>query len=229
MRYGSLILILIGLLTASAFGQNRSLAILPLNLGSGVSSPEKFNASTEATGALYSALQKASGVMVYRARANHPSLSRAVAEGRLRRERLDPPYTGREVDGTWVGVRLGRELSADYVIVGTVEEFSSADGGKSARVTLNIDLLEVKTNRLVLSSAESGVGRISDDQPVGNQAYISALNDAASKIKAGVLEAVGVTEQSPEAQKRNKRQGELGVAALFGVSFLIGLRLLTQR
>lgn len=204
----------------------KEVLLLPFGLAEKVQPPEKFNLAGEISNALYARLAKLEGLLVQRFKSSHPSVQRAVEEGRLKKERLVPPFNVQEADGTWLAVKVGREMAATYVVAGTIEEYRYEESTKQVTLTLSVDLLQVKENKVLLSSAETARVRGKRDSEE-NTLVIEAISSVVQKLTTAMEATLkGVQAPAPqeaESKQKSSRQ-EGGFFALLGFSLLIWLR-----
>jgi hypothetical protein len=125
---------------------------------------------------------------VLRFRETNPSITRAVEENRIRRDRLTPPFNEREADGTWRAARVGALLDVDLAFAGRIEEFSYDPTKREAIITISGDLIDVRSGEVIVSVAESGRGRLGSDQEDVNIARIAAVAEVAQKVGAALRE-----------------------------------------
>ena len=113
-----------GLSLGLAAAQTRELVLFSFAQGAAVQPTDEFNVNVEALNALYAQLKEIPGIYVLRFRETNPSITRAIEENRIRRDRLNPPFNEREADGTWRAARVGALLDVDLAFAGRIEEFS---------------------------------------------------------------------------------------------------------
>jgi hypothetical protein len=109
----------LGLATA----QTRELVLFPFVQGAAVQPTEEFNVNVEVLNALYAQMKEIPNIYVLRFRETNPSITRAIEENRIRRDRLNPPFNEREADGSWRAARVGAIMGVDLAFAGRIEEF----------------------------------------------------------------------------------------------------------
>ncbi|MEJ5385018.1 MAG: hypothetical protein WHS44_09085 [Fimbriimonadales bacterium] len=203
-----------------AAAQTRELVLFPFAQGAAVQPTEDFNVNTEALNALYAQLKEIPGVYVLRFRETNPSVTRAIEENRIRRDRLNPPFNEREADGTWRAARVGALLDVDLAFAGRIEEFSYDPNTREAIITLSGDLIDVRTGEVIVSVAESGRARLGSDDEDVNRARIAAVADVAQKVGAAVRERLAPPVEQPtqpQEPRRVDRKRERAAVTLFAI------------
>jgi hypothetical protein len=206
----------LGLATA----QTRELVLFPFVQGAAVQPTEEFNVNVEVLNALYAQMKEIPNIYVLRFRETNPSITRAIEENRIRRDRLNPPFNEREADGSWRAARVGAIMGVDLAFAGRIEEFSYDPTAREAIITVSGDLIDVRSGEVLLSVAETGRGRLCTDDADVNLARIAAVAEVAQKISAAVRERlVPPVEQPTQPQERRQpdRHRERAAVALFAV------------
>jgi hypothetical protein len=206
----------LGLATA----QTRELVLFPFVQGAAVQPTEEFNVNVEVLNALYAQMKEIPNIYVLRFRETNPSITRAIEENRIRRDRLNPPFNEREADGSWRAARVGAIMGVDLAFAGRIEEFSYDPTAREAIITVSGDLIDVRSGEVLLSVAETGRGRLGTDDADVNLARIAAVAEVAQKISAAVRERlVPPVEQPTQPQERRQpdRHRERAAVALFAV------------
>jgi hypothetical protein len=206
----------LGLATA----QTRELVLFPFVQGAAVQPTEEFNVNVEVLNALYAQMKEIPNLYVLRFRETNPSITRAIEENRVRRDRLNPPFNEREADGTWRAARVGAIMGVDLVFAGRIEEFSYDPTMREAIITVSGDLIDVRSGEVLLSVAETGRGRLRTDDADVNLARIAAVAEVAQKIGAAVRERlVPPVEQptQPQEQRQPDRRRERAAVTLFAI------------
>lgn len=204
----------------AAAQQTRELVLFPFAQGAAVQPTEEFNVNTEALNALYAQLKEIPGVYVLRFRETNPSVTRAIEENRIRRDRLNPPFNEREADGTWRAARVGALLDVDLAFAGRIEEFSYDPNTREAIITLSGDLIDVRTGEVIVSVAESGRARLGSDDEDVNRARIAAVAEVAQKVGAAVRERLAPPVEQPtqpQEPRRVDRKRERAAVTLFAI------------
>ena len=150
----------------------------------------------------------------------HPSITRAVEENRIRRDRLNPPFNEREADGTWRAARVGALLDVDLAFAGRIEEFSYDPTKREAIITISGDLIDVRTGEVIVSVAETGRGRLGSDQEDVNIARIAAVAEVVQKVGAALRERLAPPVQQPtqpQEERRPDRKRERATVTLFAI------------
>jgi len=208
----------LGLATA----QTRELVLFPFVQGAAVQPTEEFNVNVEVLNALYAQMKEIPNIYVLRFRETNPSITRAIEENRIRRDRLNPPFNEREADGSWRAARVGAIMGVDLAFAGRIEEFSYDSTRREAIITVSGDLIDVRSGEVLLSVAETGRGRLRSDDADANLARIAAVAEVAQKIGAAVRERLApLVEQVPQSQERRQpdRRRERAVVTLFAIIF----------
>lgn len=198
--------------------QMRELVLFPFAQGAAVQPTDEFNVTTEALNAVYAQLKEIPNLYVLRFRETNPSISRAIEENRIRRDRLVPPFNEREADGTWRAARVGALLDVDFAFAGRIEEFSYNPTTREAIITISGDLIDVRTGEVVVSVAESGRGRLGSDEQDVNIARIAAVAEVAQKVGAALRERLAPRIEQPaqpQEQRRPDRKRERAIVTLF--------------
>jgi hypothetical protein len=206
----------LGLATA----QTRELVLFPFVQGAAVQPTEEFNVNVEVLNALYAQMKEIPNIYVLRFRETNPSITRAIEENRIRRDRLNPPFNEREADGTWRAARVGAIMGVDLAFAGRIEEFSYDPTTREAIITVSGDLIDVRSGEVLLSVAETGRGRLGTDDTDVNLARIAAVAEVAQKIGAAVRERLAPpVEQPTQPQERQQpdRPRERAVVTLFAI------------
>lgn len=213
--------LLVSLLLAQGFAnQVRELVLFPFAEGAAVQPTEEFNVGVELLNALYAQLKEIPNLYVVRYRETNPSIQRALEENRLRRDRLTPPFNQREADGTWRAARIGAVMGANLAFAGRIEEFSYNPETREVTLTVSGELIDVATNEVLLSVAETGRGRLGRDETDPNIARIAAVAQVAERIGAAVRERLAPAAEQPaktEPRKQPDRRRERAVASIFVV------------
>ncbi|MGQ9900635.1 MAG: hypothetical protein ACUVR1_00290 [Fimbriimonadales bacterium] len=200
--------------------QTRELVLFPFAQGAAVQPTEEFNVNTEALNAVYAQIKDIPNLYVLRFRETNPSVSRAVEENRIRRDRLVPPFNEREADGTWRAARVGALLDVDFAFAGRIEEFSYNPTTREAIITISGDLIDVRTGEVIVSVAESGRGRLGSDEEDANIARIAAVAEVAQKVGAAMRERLAPPVEQPaqpQEQRRPDRKRERATVTLFAI------------
>lgn len=208
--------------------ETRELVLFPFDKASAVQEPEEFNLNAELLGALYAQLKDTPNLYVWRFRENSPPVRRALDENRLRRDRLNPPFNEREADGTFRAVRVGSVLGAQYALAGTIAEAQYDPNTREARITVSLDLVDVRTNELLVSIAQTGRGQLGRDESDVNLAYIRAIADVTQKIASPIRERLALPTETTAPQKQQKRVDRRRERTVFGLFLLVlgtGIRL----
>lgn len=220
-------LICVGHLPAS---EVKELVLFPFSLASGVQQPEEFNVEAEALNALYAKLKETAGVHVTRFRPTHPSVTRALEENRLRRDRINPPFNEREADGTWRSARIGAVMGADFVLSGALAEVRYDQRRRTAVVTLSVELVQVSDNSVLVSVVESGSGQLEGEESDPNLAYIRAVDNVTARIAQVLKERLqppAAPQPEPEEKRKvNRRAQEGTLVGLFTLLLGVGARLM---
>jgi len=206
----------LGLATA----QTRELVLFPFVQGAAVQPTEEFNVNVEVLNALYAQMKEIPNIYVLRFRETNPSITRAIEENRIRRDRLNPPFNEREADGSWRAARVGAIMGVDLAFAGRIEEFSYGPTTREAIITVSGDLIDVRSGEVLLSVAETGRGRLGTDDADVNLARIAAVAEVAQKISAAVRERlVPPIEQPTQPQERRQpdRHRERAAVTLFAI------------
>ena len=206
----------LGLATA----QTRELVLFPFVQGAAVQPTEEFNVNVEVLNALYAQMKEIPNIYVLRFRETNPSITRAIEENRIRRDRLNPPFNEREADGSWRAARVGAIMGVDLAFAGRIEEFSYNPTTREAIITVSGDLIDVRSGEVLLSVAETGRGRLGTDDTDANLARIAAVAEVARKIGAAVRERLTPpVEQPTQPQERQQpdRHRERAIVTLFAI------------
>ena len=206
----------LGLATA----QTRELVLFPFVQGAAVQPTEEFNVNVEVLNALYAQMKEIPNLYVLRFRETNPSITRAIEENRIRRDRLNPPFNEREADGSWRAARVGAIMGVDLAFAGRIEEFSYNPTTREAIITVSGDLIDVRSGEVLLSVAETGRGRLGTDDTDANLARIAAVAEVARKIGAAVRERLTPpVEQPTQPQERQQpdRHRERAIVTLFAI------------
>lgn len=191
--------------------ETRELILFPFGKSTAAQEPEEFNLNAELMGALYAQLKDTPGLYIWRFRENSPSVRRALDENRLRRDRLNPPFNEREADGTFRSARVGALLGAQYALAGTIAEFRYDPNTREATITVTLDLVNVRTNELMVSVGETGRGKLARDESDPNLAYIRAISKVTQKIAPVIKERLAspvAPESETKPEKRVDRRRE---------------------
>jgi len=213
--------LLVALLLAQGFAsQVRELVLFPFAEGAAVQPTEEFNVGVEMLNALYAQLKEIPNLYVVRYRETNPSIQRALEENRLRRDRLTPPFNQREADGTWRAARIGAVMGANLAFAGRIEEFSYNPETREVTLTVSGELIDVATNEVLLSVAETGRGRLGRDETDPNLARIAAVAQVAERIGTAMRERLAPAAEQPikaEPRKQPDRRRERAIASIFVV------------
>jgi hypothetical protein len=200
--------------------QTRELVLFPFAQGAAVQPTEDFNVNNEALNALYAQMKEIPSIYVLRFRETSPSITRALDENRIRRDRLNPPFNEREADGSWRAARVGTLLGVDLAFAGRIEEFGYDPTTREAIITVSGDLIDVRSGEVLLSVAETGRGRLGSDDADVNLARIAAVAEVAQKISTAVRERLAPpVEQPTQPQERRQpdRRRERATVTLFAI------------
>jgi len=198
----------------------RELVLFPFGQGAAVQPAEEFNVEVEALNALYAQLKDIPSLYVLRFRETNPSIRRAIDENRIRRDRLTPPFNEREADGTWRAARVGALMGANLAFAGRIEEFSYNPETREVTLTVSGELIDVATNEVLLSVAETGRGRLGRDETDPNLARIAAVAQVAERIGTAMRERLAPAAEQPikaEPRKQPDRRRERAIASIFVV------------
>lgn len=156
---------------------------------------------------------------VYRAYAYNeriPSIQRAVREVPLKQEDVEGPF-GAGKDGVAKAIRLAKEMSADFALVGTIED-TKVDVAKSiASVTMSACIVDVKTGDTVKTIAVTGnvlTGTKSNEAEL----IAGATNDAVTKMVKEIAPNPVPGNQQVVSRKKTSWTKKLFIPILLGVA-----------
>ncbi|MCE5314586.1 MAG: hypothetical protein ABFD49_08200 [Armatimonadota bacterium] len=162
---------------------SESLVIFPFDSGETISKlPESFG--EDMATALRSMLVGNDQYWVYFYTDRLAPVKRAKDDNLLKTQDASGPFSS----DTGKCVKLARLLAADYLICGAVEEYGVDKSTKSAQLTVSVNLVSVKTGKVVRTLLVTG--RTPEGASTGDEDDSRALaaGDAIAKLKSQLLQ-----------------------------------------
>ena len=110
-----------------------------------------------------------------------PSVQRAVLETTLRKEDLKGPF-GIEADQLANALKVTREMAADMMLVGTIDDVKCDPATKKAQVTLTAVVADGRTGEAAKTVAVTGETPANTKSSNANDLIAQAAGDAVTKI-----------------------------------------------
>ncbi|MCC6444049.1 MAG: hypothetical protein IT210_11420 [Armatimonadetes bacterium] len=135
---------------------------------------------------------------VYGFNPKSPSVERAVSENRLTRQDIAPPFD------TDKAVKIGKEMGADLVMVGSIDEITYDPNAKTSSLTVTVQLVDVKTGTPAKTTAVTGRSKEGAQSADEGALMAQALDDVIAKT----TQALGVEKAAPAPGEQPKARGE---------------------
>jgi hypothetical protein len=176
----------------------QSLVIFPFDNAVGVKLPETFG--EDVASALHSMMFSNDHYWVYFYTDRLAPIQRAKDDGGIKPQETTPPFS----EDREKSVKLARLLAADYLLVGSVEDYKMDIANKSAQVTLSVNLVSTKTGKVVKTLLVTG--RTPEGSSNGEEEDVRALaaGDAVAKLKVQLLEEESSTKESDETAEKSR-------------------------
>lgn len=140
-----------------------------------------------------------------------PSVQRSVRELALRPDDVKGPF-GTDKDQIASALKIGREIAADFVLIGTIDEIKADATGKKAEITLTAVLADVRTGESVKTVAVTGQTPDNTTSTIEADLIAQAAGNAVAMmtrevVSAGQTVAIqGVTEGNAPVIKKSKKK-----------------------
>ncbi|HOK55366.1 MAG TPA: hypothetical protein PLU88_09805 [Armatimonadota bacterium] len=152
-----------------------------------------------------------------------PPIKRAVKELVLRPNDLKGPF-GTEEEQIASAIKVAREMAADYVLVGSIDDVTVDTENNKAEVTLTAVLANGSTGEAAQSVAVTGAASANTDQTTEDELITLAAQDAVAKmikqISPDTEQQVTTTTKPVVTEKRKKSSTlrKLLIPILLGVA-----------
>jgi len=198
--------------------ETQTLVVFPMDYSA---NPSSTQVAEELTKAIRKALSSVPKYVVIAYSENLPSVERMVKMEQEKSHILSGPfYSDRKAIGN--AVAIGQSMSADLVVVGTVDKYNVSEKG-IAELGATVELVDSHTGKTIRSVVVTG--RSGD--PSAAQAYLSkqsgpeseAVSDTVKKIVSGISgeDAQTAPQQTPPTEQPKKKKSNnlwWGVALL---------------
>ena len=153
-----------------------------------------------------------------------PSIRRAVMETTLKADDLRGPF-GTEQSQITGAVKIAKEMAADLILVGSIDEVTSDPANKKAQVTLTAVVADGRTGEAIKTLAVTGETPANTDSTIETDLIAMAAGDAVAKLVKEVSpEPVVPVKPVVEKKKKTSLFRRLVVPLLLGaaVGLIIG-------
>ena len=157
-----------------------------------------------------------------------PAVRRLVAMQPDKKSLISGPFTNDQV-GIAKAMTLGKAMSADLLVVGTIEKYAFNDTAGTADVTVKVQLIDAATGKTVQTAnvTGSGVGKTTRMEGASEAAVQrDAIRDAVSKLMKAIT---GMDYQAPvqgtTVVMESKKSRKTGWVPLLLISLGVGLLL----
>ncbi len=131
-----------------------------------------------------SGLSAAKGVTAFGLTERLPAIRRATqVDKTLKKEDLAGPF-GTEKDQIQLALKIAREVAADYVLVGSIDDITTDNDTKKADVMVSASLVNVSTGEIVKTDVVTGQSAPSTKADDSSVWVSQASGDAVAKIVA---------------------------------------------
>lgn len=146
-----------------------------------------------------------------------PSVQRAVLETTLRKEDLKGPF-GIEADQLANALKVTREMAADMMLVGTIDDVKCDPATKKAQVTLTAVVADGRTGEAAKTVAVTGETPASTKSSNANDLIAQAAGDAVTKIVKEIAPQQATATTQAVAPRRASGIRKLILPLLIGVA-----------
>lgn len=186
----------------SAPAVTQSLVIFPFDNASATKLPDTFG--EDVASALHSLMFSNDHYWVYFYTDRLAPIKRAKDDGAIKPQETTPPFA----EDTEKCVTLAKLLAADYLLVGSVEDYKMDTTNKSAQVTISVNLISTKTGKVAKTLLVTG--RTPEGSSTGEEEDIRALaaGDAVAKLKVQLLEEESSADKESESTAKKNGGGD---------------------
>jgi len=149
-----------------------------------------------------------------------PSVERAISENRLTRQDIAPPFDNDKA------IKIGKEMGADAVMVGSIDEITYDPNARSASVTVSAQLLDTKGGTPIKSAAVTGRSKEGAQTADEGVLMAQALDDVITKLSEALgVPKVVVAPTEPVKEKKvapaKGRRNNTAVGILAGLLLIL--------
>lgn len=159
--------------------------LFDVGLGDNARSPEGLKLENELTLALEKGLSQDKRLRISRFSRMHPAVKRAINEGSIPTGILIPPFTGKS-GGEYKAQKLGRLLRSEFTVAGVVDRFAFQPNTKTAEMVVIVEVINTKTNKLVMTIASTITANGENETEAG----IAAVGKFAQGVVPKIIEAI---------------------------------------